>query len=104
MSKATKSSMDLKALPAQLRQLGQKTQRYSVLLFVIFVAGVYGFMSYKIYTLSSPATDTSAVDTQVTSLTPRIDAETVRQLESLEDNSVNVQTLFDKARKNPFAD
>jgi hypothetical protein len=103
MSKDVKD-LSLKALPAQLVQLSQTLRRYSIILFVLFIAAVYGFISYKIFTLSNPPTDTSDVTTQVTTLTPRIDEQTVEQLESLKDNSVNVRALFDKARKNPFAD
>lgn len=103
MSKDLKD-LDLKALPEQLAQTAQKLSRYRILLFVVFVAAVYGFISYKIFTLSSPTTDSSSVDTQVTSLTPHIDVKIVDQLESLKDNSVNVKTLFEKARQNPFAE
>jgi hypothetical protein len=96
--------INIKALPEQLSQLGKKLNRFRVILFVIFVAGVYGYISYQIFTLSNPSTDTSDVDTQVTNLTPHIDIKVVDQLESLKDNSVNVKTLFEDARQNPFAE
>lgn len=97
-------SLDLKALPELFAQTARKLSRYRVILFVVFVAGIYGFISYKIITLSNPVTDSSSVDTQVTSLTPHIDVKVVDQLESLQDNSVNVKSLFEKARQNPFAE
>jgi len=103
MSKDLKD-IDLKSLPAQFAQLAKKLGRYRVVLFFALVAGVYGFISYQIFTLSSPDTNSSAVDTQVTSLTPHIDVKIVDQLESLNDNSVNVKALFEKARQNPFAE
>ena len=103
MSKDLKD-FDLKTLPDQLAQLTRKLSRYRILLFVVFVASVYGFISYKIFTLSSPSTDSSNVDTQVISLTPHIDVRVAQQLEGLKDNSVNVKTLFEKARQNPFAE
>jgi len=96
--------LDIKALPEQLAQLGHKLNRYRVILFAVFVAGVYGFISYKIFVLSNPSTDTNNVSTQVTSLTPHIDVRVVDQLESLQDNSVNVKALFKNARQNPFAE
>jgi len=96
--------LSLKAMPEQLAQLGQKLNRYRIILFVVFVAGVYGFISYKIFVLSNPSTDTNNVSTQVTSLTPHIDVQIVDQLKSLQDNSVNVQALFKNARQNPFAE
>jgi hypothetical protein len=96
--------IDLKSLPDRFAQLTKKLSRYRVLLFVVFVAGVYGFICYKIFVLSSPKTNDDAVSTQVTSLTPHIDVKIVDQLESLNDNSVNVKALFDHARNNPFSE
>lgn len=103
MSKDLKD-IDLKALPAQLAQIGQTLSRYRVILFVAFVASVYGFISFKIFTLSSQSTAVSDIQTQVTSLTPHIDIKVVDQLENLKDNSVNVKTLFKSSRDNPFAE
>lgn len=103
MSKDLKD-IDLKSLPQQLSQLNQRLSRYRIILFVIFITSVYGFVYYKIVTLSDPTTDTSGVTAEVNTLTPRIDDRVAHQLESLKDNSVNVRSLFDKARQSPFAE
>lgn len=95
---------NLKSLIEQTAQLGKVLKRYQVLLFVVFVSGIYIFISYQIFILSAPPTDTSDVNSQVTNLTPHIDVKVVNQLESLKDNSVNVKTLFKSARDNPFAE
>ncbi|CAN5414475.1 hypothetical protein BH09PAT4_BH09PAT4_02100 [soil metagenome] len=98
------NQINLKALPGELARASQKLSRYRVVLFVVFVASVYGFISFKIFTLSSQSTATSDVQTQVTNLTPHIDIDVVDQLENLKDNSVNVKTLFQASRDNPFAE
>lgn len=103
MSKDLKA-IDLKSLPQQLGQLNRRLSRYRIVLFIVFVTVVYGFVYYKIVTLSDPKADTNGVTAEVNTLTPRIDDGVARQLESLKDNSVNVRTLFDKARQNPFAE
>lgn len=88
--------MRLKGPAAVLRQ-------YSLVLFVTFVACIYGFVLLRINSLSSLQPPQSAVDTQVKAARiPHIDQDVVNKLESLEDNSVSVQTLFDQARNNPF--
>ena len=103
MSKDLKD-IDLSAAPQVLSQFGKHILRYRILLFVVFVALIYGFIGFRIFVLSDPNTDVSDVDSEVTSLTPHIDVRVADQLQNLKDNSVNVQTLFDEARKNPFAE
>lgn len=77
--------------------------RYGVVLFFILIAGVYGFVVLRINLLSNIQPSQSDIDAQTTSTSvPRIDPKVAEQLEKLEDNSVNVQTLFDEARNNPF--
>lgn len=74
--------------------------RYAVLLFFLLLAGVYGFLIFRINSLSNATpTDSSPVSTvQV----PHIDPTVVKQLQQLQDNSVSVKSLFDQARSNPF--
>lgn len=78
--------------------------RYKILLFVLLVAGVYGFVTYKIYSLSSHEPNSDSVSAQVTILSPHVDQSVVDQLQSLQDNSVNVNALFRDSRQNPFAE
>ena len=101
--KTAKKPVDIKALPQQIMQFVRKLGRYSLVMFIVFVAAIYGFISFQIYSLSSSELDSANVQSQVTTLTPHIDEAVVKQLQNLKDNSVNVQTLFNKARQNPFA-
>ena len=86
-----------------LMKLARKLQPYlNVILFVMF-ALVYAFMIIKINSLSNTPVDESEVLNQVNSTpAPRIDADAVKQLQTLKDNSVNVQTLFEENRSSPF--
>jgi hypothetical protein len=94
---------DLKALIGKALTLLQKLQAYSFVVFLVFVALIYGFVLLKINSLRSAQPSDEAVSTQVQAAQiPHIDQLTVKQLESLQDNSVSVQTLFDQARSNPF--
>lgn len=90
-----------------LRQLGKGLLagflRYSTILFFVLVAAVYGFIVLRINLLSSAQPSQSDIDAQTTSTpVPRIDPKVAEQLQQLKDNSVNVQTLFQEARNNPF--
>ncbi len=95
--------LSLKGLPLQLTAIVGKLKRYSLPVFLIFVAGVYGFVLLRINNLSQAAPSDQAVTSQVQAAkVPHIDAAVVKQLETLQDNSVSVQSLFDEARSNPF--
>jgi hypothetical protein len=80
-----------------------KFRRYSLLAFVVFVAALYGFVIMRINNLSNAQPSDVAVSGQVQAAqAPHIDKAVVQQLNSLQDNSVSVQTLFNQARSNPF--
>jgi hypothetical protein len=94
---------DFKSLPAQATQWVQKVRPYSFVAFVAFVALIYGFVIFKINNLRSQEPSSTAVTSQVKAAQiPHVDPEIVKQLESLQDNSVSVKSLFDQARSNPF--
>jgi hypothetical protein len=95
------SNLDLGALGKTFANAGRTLGRYAFLMFLIFLAAVYGFVLYRINTLAS-AEPTDEATSQAISKTPHIDEKVVSQLEALKDNSVSVQTLFDDARNNPF--
>jgi hypothetical protein len=84
----------------------QQVRRFSFLIFVVFVALLYGFVLLRINSLGNEQPSPDAITTQVTAakvphITP-VDPTVIQQLQSLQDNSVSVQTLFDQARNNPF--
>jgi len=81
----------------------QRVRRYSLLLFLAFVIVVYGFVLLRINNLSNAQPSEDAINSQVKAASiPHIDPDIVEQLQSLQDNSVSVKTLFNQARKNPF--
>ena len=64
---------------------------------------LYGFVLLRINSLSNAQPSPESVTSQVKAArVPRIEQSVVNQLESLHDNSVNVQTLFNETRSNPF--
>lgn len=95
--------LSTKGLPAQITAIGGRLKRYSLPVFLVFVAVIYGFVLLRINNLSQAEPSDQAVTSQVQAAKiPHIDAAVVKQLETLQDNSVSVQSLFDEARSNPF--
>lgn len=103
MSKSKKNQVSLKELRPLVGKAVILLSRYTAILFFLLVAAVYGFVIMQINTLANVQPSQSDIDAQSkTAPVPRVDPKIAEQLESLEDNSVNVQTLFDQARNNPF--
>lgn len=97
MSKLTAQS--LKTVLGRLAFL----RRYSVPGFIVFVALVYGFVLFRFNTVRTIEPSETAVTSQVKAAkVPHIDQTVLQQLQSLQDNSVSVQALFNEARSNPF--
>lgn len=96
-------NLDAKAILPMLAKAGQSIKPYVGVMFFLFFAVVYGFIVSQINKYSAPVVDeTEVISEAKSSPTPRIDKDAAAKLESLEDNSVNVQTLFEEGRTNPF--
>ncbi|HSW37731.1 MAG TPA: hypothetical protein VLG37_05200 [Candidatus Saccharimonadales bacterium] len=95
--------LDLKSSLAKVMDTVHYLGHYLVLLFCLFLVAVYGFLLFRIKTLSNAQPSPSEVSTQaMTRVSPHIDETLVKQLQALQDNSVSVKTLFNEARNNPF--
>jgi hypothetical protein len=78
-------------------------KRYALAGFIVFVLLIYGIVLLRIQSLNNQQPKPDQVSGQVKAARiPHIDQAVVQQLQSLQDNSVNVQALFDQARNNPF--
>lgn len=87
----------------QLAHYLHTLHRYAPLFLFLFLLGIYGFLSWRIITLTQAKPAPSAVSAELKTVgVPKVDEDVVRKMEQLEDNSVSVQALFDDARSNPF--
>lgn len=87
----------------KLASLLRKLRRYSVPLFLLFLLAIYGFLALRVIMLDQVQPDPSDVTAKLkTAGVPHIDQDVLNKIQQLQDNSVQVQTLFDKARSNPF--
>lgn len=99
----TSPTLSSKTLKTKLIGYVRSVQPYSFIVFFIIVAVIYGYIVYRVNSLSSAQPSETAVSGQVQAAQiPRIDPKIIEQLKSLHDNSVSVQTLFDGDRGNPF--
>jgi hypothetical protein len=90
-------------LKNQVQQVGEAVFRLRIVLFLLLLVVLYGFVLWRIQSLSNTQPDQQAIDLQVSKTTrPRIDQALVDKIEQLESSNVTVQALFNEARKNPF--
>lgn len=82
---------------------GRQLARHSAFLFFVLLAIIYSYIIFSINDLSGISPDQATLSKSPSATTqPHIDPKVVQKLQSLQDNSVNVQTLFNQARQNPF--
>jgi hypothetical protein len=97
-------NLNLSDLPKQFSRLTKRTVPYIPIIFFVVIALVYGLVLLRIGMLAGAQPSDADVSSKVSQLTPHIDKSAAEQLQSLENNNVNVQTLFDQARANPFGE
>ena len=99
----SKDKLSIRKLKTKLGSVTAKLHRYNLLMFIAFLAILYGFLLFRVNSLSNTEPSSTEVSKQFKpGQVLRIDPTVVKQLESLQDNSVSVQALFDEARSNPF--
>jgi nitrate reductase NapE component len=95
--------MNTKAIQSQSQQVLQTALHLRVILFLVLLVGLYGFIGWRISSLADAEPGPAAIAAKESKAsTPHIDQAVVDKVKQLEDNSVNVQTLFNEARQNPF--
>ena len=95
----------LNTILAKFHPFVERFQRYKTFLSIILIASVLGFIVYRINSLNSITPTESAIEEQLkTSTRPRIDKEVVEKLVNLEAENIQVKTLFNQVRQNPFSE
>ena len=96
-------NIDLKDFPNKIKPVIAWVKRHRTVIAVILVLLLYTVMVLKINTLSRrEPTDDEVTEKLQTIKRPRIDDATIKKIEQLQDNNVDVETLFKDARENPF--
>lgn len=101
----SKQKLDIKSLIPKAIEFLQKLRGYSTIAFLVLVGSLYGFILYRVDTLGSAQPSEDKISSHVKAAhVPHIDQKVVKQLKSLQDNSVSVKSLFDEQapRSNPF--
>lgn len=93
-----------KYLP-QLKKYVSPIKRHIVLICIVLIGAAYG---YLIMTASSQ-TEVAPSETEIANKfqgtsRPKLDDSAAKRLEQLQEQNIEVQAIFDKARNNPFSE
>ena len=98
-------NLELKDITAKLGPSLQGMKRYITFGFVLIVLIIYGYLVFHINTLAAKEPDEDAVTERLKTVQrPRIDDESLQKILQLEGQNIQVQTLFNEARENPFTE
>ena len=98
-----KISVNLKSIKPQLKKHSQRVLKHAPFIAVLVVLIVYTYTVVRISSLTTaePSAEDESVALASTNI-PKVDKKAVEQIQSLEKSSVEIQSLFNEARNNPF--
>lgn len=78
-------------------------RRYRGVIFLVILLAIYGILIIKVSVFNKQEPVDSDVNAKLQTVTrPHLDQDTIDKINDLQDNSVQVKSLFNSARKNPF--
>ncbi len=98
-------NIDKAIITSKFNQIVLFCQRHAIVLGFSIFAILYGYIIVQASTASTNEPDPDVVSRQIQAVPhPKIDKETAKKIESLEDQNINVQAIFKDARENPFSE
>jgi uncharacterized protein YpmB len=95
--------MNIDKLITKLTPIKNFIIRYVVLIFVISVVAILGFMTIMIARYSNAEPTAFQIEDKKASLTAvNLDSDTVEKIEALKSKNINIESLFNNSRDNPF--
>lgn len=96
-------NIDVKDLKAKAKHTAQWIFRHRVIVTIVSIVLLYSWLVLQINLLNRREPSDEAVAEKLQTVKrPRIDQQTIDKIQSLQDNNVDVRTLFKQARDNPF--
>ena len=98
-------NIDLKDISKRITPLLAKLQRYATFIFIVGFLFIYVFLVIRINLLNRQEPSDDAVSEKLKTVQrPKIDKDTLTKIQELQDQNVDVQSLFKQARDNPFSE
>lgn len=96
---------DLKKTLERIKPIITLLKRYVVMIFILGFLGVYTYLVMRVNTLvqTEPTTDQLSEKLKDIKRT-KIDQSAIKSIEQLQDQNIEVKSLFEHARDNPFSE
>ncbi len=95
--------LDTKDIVNKLKPTLAWLKKHRIVIAIISVLFLYSFMVVEINALNRREPSEDAINEKLQTIKrPRIDDATIKKIEQLQDNNVDVEALFKTARENPF--
>jgi len=99
------ANLNVKDIPSLVLSKLLVLKKYLVFIFIMFILLIYGYLVFHISNLAKTEPDEAAIaDRLKTVQRPKIDKDALNKIQQLEDQNIQVQTLFQQARENPFTE
>lgn len=96
---------DLNKIVTKLSPVLSLAQRYFRFIFFVFFIGLCAFLVFQINQFISVQPSESDVTDKLQTITrPHIDKAAADQIQKLQDQNVQVQSIIQQARENPFSE
>lgn len=96
---------DLKNIPAALFTLLSKLSRYVAILFTLLVLALYGYLILHVSSLTQAEIDqTEVLERLQATRRTEVDQRAVDRILLLQDQNVQIESIFEEARENPFSE
>jgi hypothetical protein len=94
---------DIDKILSKLTPALETVGRHRMVIFIVFFLGIYIFLVYRINGLINSDPDPGALSQQLQTVQRlRIDQTSIDRIIELEEQNIEVKTLFEQARNNPF--
>lgn len=96
---------DPKTITAKFQPALQFAKRYIKFIFMIVLLIIFGFFVWRINQFSRIEPSEDAVNERLQTVQrPKIDKAALEKIQDLQSQNIQVQSLFDQARNNPFSE
>lgn len=96
---------DLQKIAHRLLPAVTFAKRYIKFIFFIFIATLCAFLLFQVNSYGSVEPSEDQVTEKLTSVSrPHIDESSLKKIQELEEQNVEVKSLFQQARDNPFSE
>lgn len=93
----------IKDLLVKLKPLVRFVKRYAVFIYMLIMFGIFGFLILRVnYYSQAEPTEEAIQEKLQTAKRPKVDAAALDKIQQLQSQNIQVNSLFDQARKNPF--